>query len=170
MNKHMAPNCRNLPCFEAFGVIFCPDVCSYFCLVCGGGRGHWRFSESCLPAEVMQAEQGSKMHPRRVGTMEQGKKASANCVGKPLWEKHPETNNRKKQKKYHSDCALGASVATFQGIENPRICRMYLGVSRLSFLRKETSQGPFFRISRLSHLLWVAVLPHFLLYSAINCH
>ena len=25
-----------LPCFEAFEVIFCPDLCSYVCLVCGG--------------------------------------------------------------------------------------------------------------------------------------
>ena len=23
--------------FEAFWVIFCPDFCSFFCLVCGGG-------------------------------------------------------------------------------------------------------------------------------------
>ena len=36
MNKNMAPKVPNLPCFEAFGVEFCPDVCSYFCLVCGG--------------------------------------------------------------------------------------------------------------------------------------
>ena len=36
MNKNMAPKLPNLPCFEAFGVIFCTDVCSYFCLVCGG--------------------------------------------------------------------------------------------------------------------------------------
>ena len=36
MNKDMAPKLPNLPCFEALGVIFCPDVCSYFCLVCGG--------------------------------------------------------------------------------------------------------------------------------------
>ena len=36
MNKNMAPKLTKLPCFEAFGVIFCPDVCSYFCLVCGG--------------------------------------------------------------------------------------------------------------------------------------
>ena len=39
MNKNMAPKLPNLPCFKAFGVMFCPDVCSYFCLVCGGG-GH----------------------------------------------------------------------------------------------------------------------------------
>ena len=36
MNKDMTPKLPNLPCFEAFGVIFWPDVCSYFCLVCGG--------------------------------------------------------------------------------------------------------------------------------------
>ena len=36
MNKNMAPKLPNWPCFEAFGVIFCPDVYSYFCLVCGG--------------------------------------------------------------------------------------------------------------------------------------
>ena len=30
------PNCRICLFFKAFGVIFCPDVCSYFCLVCGG--------------------------------------------------------------------------------------------------------------------------------------
>ena len=36
MNKKMAPKLPNLPCFEAFGVIFCPDCCSSFCLVCGG--------------------------------------------------------------------------------------------------------------------------------------
>ena len=35
MSKHMAPKLPNLPCFEAFRVIFCPGVCSYFCLVCG---------------------------------------------------------------------------------------------------------------------------------------
>ena len=31
------PKLQNLPCFKAFGIIFCPDVCSYFCLVFGGG-------------------------------------------------------------------------------------------------------------------------------------
>ena len=31
MNKHMAHKLPNLPCFEAFGAIFCPNVCSYFC-------------------------------------------------------------------------------------------------------------------------------------------
>ena len=36
MNKNMAPKLLNLSCFEAFGVIFCPDVCSDFCLVFGG--------------------------------------------------------------------------------------------------------------------------------------
>ena len=49
MNKHMAPKLLNLPCFEAFGVIFCPDVCSYVCLVCGGGC-HWRISEKLFGA------------------------------------------------------------------------------------------------------------------------
>ena len=38
MNKNMAPK-LSLPGFKAFGVMFCPDVCSYFCLACGGG-GH----------------------------------------------------------------------------------------------------------------------------------
>ena len=37
MNKYMAPKLPNLPCFKAFGVMFCPDVCSYFCLACGAG-------------------------------------------------------------------------------------------------------------------------------------
>ena len=36
MNKNMAPKLPNSPCFEAFGVLFCRHVCSYFCLVCGG--------------------------------------------------------------------------------------------------------------------------------------
>ena len=36
MNKNMAPKLPHLPCFEAFGVIFCPDFSSYACLVCGG--------------------------------------------------------------------------------------------------------------------------------------
>ena len=30
--------------FEAFRVIFCPNVCSHFGLVCGGG-GHKRISD-----------------------------------------------------------------------------------------------------------------------------
>ena len=33
----MAAKLSSLPCFEAFGVIFSPDFCSCFCLVCGGG-------------------------------------------------------------------------------------------------------------------------------------
>ena len=41
----MAPKLPNVPCFAAFGVIFCPDVCSYFCPVCGGAGVHWRISE-----------------------------------------------------------------------------------------------------------------------------
>ena len=45
MNKYMAPKLPNLPCFQAFGVIFCPDVCSYFCLVCGG----WQGTQNYLP-------------------------------------------------------------------------------------------------------------------------
>ena len=48
MNKNMAPKLPNVPCFEAFGVVFCLDVCSYFGLVCGG-RGSlayfWRISK-----------------------------------------------------------------------------------------------------------------------------
>ena len=36
MNTNMAPKLPNLPCFGVFGVILCPDFCSYFCLVCGG--------------------------------------------------------------------------------------------------------------------------------------
>ena len=47
MNKNMAPKLSSLPCFEAFWVIFCPGVCSYFCLACGGG-GHPRISERGL--------------------------------------------------------------------------------------------------------------------------
>ena len=42
MNKNMAPKLPNLLCFQAFGIIFCPDACSYFCLVCGG-RGSLAF-------------------------------------------------------------------------------------------------------------------------------
>ena len=44
----MAPKLPNLPCFEAFGVIFCPDFCSCFCLVCedAGGGDHWHISET----------------------------------------------------------------------------------------------------------------------------
>ena len=56
MNKNMAPKLPNLPYFEAFGVIFCPDVGSYFCLVCGGG-GHQRISEKasqCKPTVTVQ--------------------------------------------------------------------------------------------------------------------
>ena len=36
MNRIMTPKLPDFPCFQAFGVIFCPDVSSYFCLVCGG--------------------------------------------------------------------------------------------------------------------------------------
>ena len=36
MSKHLAAKLSSLPCFEAFLVIFCQDICSYFCLVCGG--------------------------------------------------------------------------------------------------------------------------------------
>ena len=51
----MAQKQSNLPCFEAFGVISCPDFCSYFFLVCGGGGGgHSRVSERrFLSAEVL---------------------------------------------------------------------------------------------------------------------
>ena len=58
MNKNMAPKLSNLPSFEAFGVIFCPDFSSYFCLVCGGrgGGGHSRISEFL--------EQLSELHSR----------------------------------------------------------------------------------------------------------
>ena len=41
MNKHMAPKLPILPCFEASGVTFGPDFCSYVCLLFGGG-GHSR--------------------------------------------------------------------------------------------------------------------------------
>ena len=34
MSKNMAAKLSSLPCFEAFGVMFCPDVCSYFCRRC----------------------------------------------------------------------------------------------------------------------------------------
>ena len=30
--QHVAAKLSNLPCFKAFGVIFCPDFCSYFAL------------------------------------------------------------------------------------------------------------------------------------------
>ena len=36
MNKYMAPELSSLPCFDAFWVVFCPDICSYFCFACGG--------------------------------------------------------------------------------------------------------------------------------------
>ena len=36
MNKNITPRLSSLPCFEAFGVIFCPESCSHFCLVCRG--------------------------------------------------------------------------------------------------------------------------------------
>ena len=51
----MAPKLPNLPCFQAYWVIFCPDVCSYFCLVCGG-RGspaYFGISQTCLGANVL---------------------------------------------------------------------------------------------------------------------
>ena len=35
--------------FEAFGVIFCPAVCSYFCLVYGGGGCHCRILKTIPP-------------------------------------------------------------------------------------------------------------------------
>ena len=35
----MAPKLLSWACFEACWVVFCPDVCSYSCLVCGGGGG-----------------------------------------------------------------------------------------------------------------------------------
>ena len=44
--KIWSPELSSLPCFEAFGVIFCTDFCSYFCLVCGGGMGHSSISEN----------------------------------------------------------------------------------------------------------------------------
>ena len=42
MNKNMAAKLSNLPGFESIWVIICPDVCSYFGLVCGVGvpAGH----------------------------------------------------------------------------------------------------------------------------------
>ena len=36
LTRTWPPKLPNLPCFEASGVISCPDVCSDFCLVCGG--------------------------------------------------------------------------------------------------------------------------------------
>ena len=42
--KNMAAKLSSLPCFEAFGAIFCPDSCSYLCLVCGGRGSLARFS------------------------------------------------------------------------------------------------------------------------------
>ena len=47
MNKSMAAKLSSLPGFEAFWVIICPEYCSYFCFVCGGGGGHSRVSEEC---------------------------------------------------------------------------------------------------------------------------
>ena len=47
MNKKMAPKLSSLSCFEAFGVVFCPDFCSYFCLVCAWG-GFTRISEEAF--------------------------------------------------------------------------------------------------------------------------
>ena len=40
----MPPELSSLPCFEAFGVIFCPDFCSYFCLACERRGSLARFS------------------------------------------------------------------------------------------------------------------------------
>ena len=37
INKNMAPKVSGLLCFEAFGVICCPDCCSYFALYVGAG-------------------------------------------------------------------------------------------------------------------------------------
>ena len=52
MNQNMAAKLSSLHCFEqAFWVIFCPDVCSYFGLVCGG-RGHSRVSDRGPPLNI----------------------------------------------------------------------------------------------------------------------
>ena len=50
-NKNMVRKLSSLPCFEAFGVIFRPDFCSCFCLVCGGG-GHSRTKKSETISDV----------------------------------------------------------------------------------------------------------------------
>ena len=42
--------------FKAFGAIFCPDVCSYFCLVCGG-RGSLAYF--CLFSQGKETENGT---------------------------------------------------------------------------------------------------------------
>ena len=39
MNKNMAPKLPNLPRFEAFGVIFCPDFCVHILALYVGGGG-----------------------------------------------------------------------------------------------------------------------------------
>ena len=43
MNRSMAAKLSSLPCFGAFGVILCPDVCSDVCLLCGGWESLARF-------------------------------------------------------------------------------------------------------------------------------
>ena len=45
MNKNMAPRLPNLPCFEAFGVIFCVQIFVHIFALYAGGGGHWRISE-----------------------------------------------------------------------------------------------------------------------------
>ena len=46
MNKNMAPKLLSMPCFEAFGVRFCPDFFSFMFLPCMRGKGvHSRISE-----------------------------------------------------------------------------------------------------------------------------
>ena len=46
MNKNMAAKLSNFPCFEAFGVIFCPDFVYILALYVGGGGGHSHVSDS----------------------------------------------------------------------------------------------------------------------------
>ena len=65
MNINMALKLSSLPGFEAFWVILCPDVCSYFCLVCGGGgvtcaflkhklEGHCNTNGRCIAAPLFE--------------------------------------------------------------------------------------------------------------------
>ena len=43
MNTNMATKLSSLPCFEAFGVMFCQDFCSDICFACGGRGSLSRF-------------------------------------------------------------------------------------------------------------------------------
>ena len=66
MNKNMASKLPNLPCFEAFGVIIGPHVCSYFCLVCGG----WAFFFPVKGPRALPAPPPPRAPPHKKGLLE----------------------------------------------------------------------------------------------------